>query len=294
MKPVAFDYLRPNSADEALAGLAEYGEDAVLLAGGMSLGPMLNMRLVRPSVLIDLNGVTGLDEIRASGNAIITGATARQAHILKNGMIADRVALLKMALRHVGHFQTRNRGTIGGSVAHADPSAEIPLVLVTLGGKIALTSGKNQQRLAAAEDFFQGVLMTDCRPGEMLVALHWPCLPPHTGYGFEEVAARQGDLAVAAVACAVNLDRGGEIEELRLGLGGVEDRPRRLDTRAVIGQPADEQAARAVADQAFAPVDPMEDPAIGADYRRALARSLAFKAVGKAFADAKGKGRTDG
>ncbi|MDP6344039.1 MAG: FAD binding domain-containing protein, partial [Alphaproteobacteria bacterium] len=143
-------------------------------------------------------------------------------------VIADRVALLKMALRHVGHFQTRNRGTIGGSVAHADPSAEIPLVLVTLGGKIALTSGKNQQRLAAAEDFFQGVLMTDCRPGEMLVALHWPCLPPHTGYGFEEVAARQGDLAVAAVACAVNLDRGGEIEELRLGLGGVEDRPRRL------------------------------------------------------------------
>ena len=228
----------------------------------------------------------GVDFITIDGGEGGTGASPL--------VFADRVALLKMALRHVGHFQTRNRGTIGGSVAHADPSAEIPLVLVTLGGKIALTSGKNQQRLVATEDFFQGVLMTDCRPGEMLVALHWPYLPPHTGFGFEEVAARQGDLAVAAVACTVNLDRGGEIEELRLGLGGVEDRPRRLDTRAVIGQPADEQAAQAVADQAFATVDPMEDPAIGADYRRALVRSLAFKAVGKAFADAKGKGRTDG
>jgi|TARA_B100000315_G_scaffold255334_1_gene298455 CO/xanthine dehydrogenase FAD-binding subunit len=294
LKPVAFDYLRPDTVDEVLSVLAENAADAVLLAGGMSLGPMLNMRLVRPSVLIDLNRIKDLDEIRVTDDGIITGATTRQADILKSRVIAEQVPLLTRAMRYVGHFQTRTRGTVGGSVAHADPSAEIPLVLVTLGGKIELASQKNQRRWVAASEFFCGVLTTDRRPDEMLVALHWPRLAPETGYAFEEVAQRPGDLAIAAVACAVKVGSNGKIAELRLGLGGVEDRPFRLDTSAVIGEPADEPTARALSDQAFETVNPIEDMTAGADYRLALVRTLAFEAVGKAFAEAAGKAKKDG
>jgi CO/xanthine dehydrogenase FAD-binding subunit len=293
VKPVVFDYVRPDTVDEALMVLAEHGSDAVLLAGGMSLGPMLNMRLVRPAVVVDLNRVDGLGEIGVEGNELAIGATVRQADAMRHVDIRERVPLLSAALRFVGHYQTRNRGTLGGSVAHADPSAEIPLALVTLGGQIELRSRK-AQRMVDACNFFHGVLTTDRRFDEMIVGLRWPMMPELTGYAFEEVSPRPGDFAIAAVACAATVDSTGRIEALRLGLGGIEDRPILVDASDAIGHAADDGVAGVVAEQAAASADPIEDMSADADYRKALVRTLAATAIVKAVAEAATKANGHG
>ncbi len=283
MKPVAFDYVRPDSVEETLAVLGEHGSEAVLLAGGMSLGPMLNMRLVRPGVVVDLNRVGGLGEVSADGNELVVGATVRQADAMRHDEIRQRVPLLSAALHHVGHYQTRNRGTLAGSVAHADPSAEIPLTLVALGGRIELRSAK-ARRLVEAGDFFQGVMTTDRRAEEMIVGLRWPVLSGAAGYAFEEISPRPGDYAIAAVACAAAIDGAGKIETLRLALGGVEDRAILVDTSDAIGQGVGNGVAEEIAQQAAAAVDPIEDMTASADYRKALVETLAAKAIDKALA----------
>lgn len=291
MKPVAFDYVRPDTVEEALSVLGEHGSDAVLLAGGMSLGPMLNMRLVRPAVVVDLNRVGGLGEVSADGNELAVGATVRQADAMRHDEICQRVPLLSAALRHVGHYQTRNRGTLAGSVAHADPSAEIPLTLVALGGRIELRSAK-AKRSVDAGDFFQGIMTTDRRAEEMIVGLRWPVMSGATGYAFEEVSPRPGDYAIAAVACTANVDSAGKIEALRLALGGIEDRAIMVDTSDAIGQSAGDGLATEIARQAAASVDPIEDMTACADYRKALVETLAAKAIDKALAGAVAKAAT--
>ncbi len=288
MKPVAFDYCRPDSVAEATALLHELGSDAVLLAGGMSLGPMLNMRLVRPSVVVDINAVEELDWISLS-NSVTIGATARQADVLADENLLGEVPLLAAILPHVGHFQTRNRGTFGGSIAHADPSAEIPLALVTLGGTVELTARRGARRLPAAE-FFQGVLTTARQADEMITALHFPRRQRRSGYAFSEVAQRRGDFAIAAVACAASLGEDNCLRELRLGLGGVEDRPILADTHSFIGRPADGALAAAIAAEISERLGPMEDIAASAAYRRALARSLSQNVLEQAFQQAQAEG----
>lgn len=173
MKPASFSYLRPDSANDACRALARYGEEARIIAGGQSLGAMLNMRLVTPSMLIDVNCLDALATIEDAGENIVTGALVRQADALADLRIRSRVPLLAMALPHVGHYQTRNRGTLGGSVAHADPSAEVPLVLATLGGEVELRASRRRRRLCAV-DFFRSALVTAREPDEMLTALRWP------------------------------------------------------------------------------------------------------------------------
>lgn len=289
MKPVAFDYVRPDTVEETLSVLDEHGTDAVLLAGGMSLGPMLNMRLVRPGVVVDLNRVAGLGEIKVDGNELVVGATVRQADAMRHRDIRQSVPLLSAALRLVGHYQTRNRGTLAGSVAHADPSAEIPLTLVALGGQIELRSAK-ARRLVDAGDFFQGVMTTDRRADEMIVGLRWPVMSGASGYAFEEVSPRPGDFAIAAVACTTNVDSAGKIEALRLALGGIEDRAILVDTSDAIGHAANGAVAKEIARQAAASVDPIEDMIAGADYRKALIETLAAKAVAEAATKANGHG----
>jgi 2-furoyl-CoA dehydrogenase FAD binding subunit len=163
MKPAPFSYLRPDHAREACRALADYGEEARIIAGGQSLGAMLNMRLVTPGVLIDVNRLDALATIEDEGATIVTGALVRQAGALANPVIRSRVPLLAWALPHVGHYQTRNRGTLGGSVAHADPSAEVPLVLATLGGEVELMSRRGKRRLRAV-DFFRSALVTARAP----------------------------------------------------------------------------------------------------------------------------------
>jgi CO/xanthine dehydrogenase FAD-binding subunit len=288
MKPVAFEYCRPDTLGEALDLLAERRERAVVLAGGMSLGPMLNLRMVRPERVIDISRLGGLDGIEVRGDRIVTGATVIQADAIESDLIRQQLPLLALALPWVGHFQTRNAGTLGGSVAHADPSAEIPLCAVVSDATVVLRSRRRERRVRARE-FFTGALTTVRQPDELLVALDWPRAPRDAGHAFEEVAQRHGDFAIASAACEIELDASDRIIALALGLGGVEDRPIIVDTGPYIGPPADAATAQAFARHICRPLKPMEDHAASADYRRALAQVLAERVVLRAAADARRK-----
>ena len=282
VKPVAFDYCRPDQLDEALSELAEGGADVSILAGGMSLGAMLNMRLVRPRVLMDVKRIRELGLVHSGPDGVRTGATLIQADALAHAELMNKVPLLALGLPHAGHFQTRSRGTLGGSVAHADPSAEVPLCLATLGGSVELRSKRGMRTVSAAE-FFQGILTTARRNDEMLTSLSWPLLLPKTGYAFDEIAQRHGDFAIAAVACAATLDDAGAIAQIRLGVGGVEDKPYLADTERCRGERADLETARALAASVAAAVDPMSDFKASAEYRRALAAALVERVTMTAF-----------
>lgn len=285
MKPVAFEYCRPDSIAEAVALLAEFGPDASVLAGGMSLGPMLNMRLVRPVALVDVKRVQGMDGVVAHGAEIRTGATIRQAAAMRDAHLIQSVPLLALALPHVGHFQTRNRGTLGGSVAHADPSSEIPLALATLGGAVELVSTRGTRRIAARE-FFVDVLTTARESDELLTALLWPARRARAGHAFDEICQRHGDFAIVAIAAEAVVDANGALAHLALGLGGVEARPMVADTAAFLGRTADAMLAREIAAAAADAADPMSDLKASADYRRALVRTSGAAVLAAAFANA--------
>ena len=288
MKPVAFEYCRPDTLGEALDVLAERREEAAVLAGGMTLGPMLNLRMVRPRTVIDISRLAGLGRIELRGDRIVTGATVIQADALDSEVIRRELPLLGLALPWVGHFQTRNAGTLGGSVAHADPSAEIPLCLVVADASVVLR-GKRRERRVAARTFFTGALSTARQPDEIVVAIEWSRTPADAGWAFEEIAQRHGDFAIAAAGCEVRLDGTGRIAGLSLGLGGVEDRPIAVDTAGFIGHAADAAAAKAIARHAAQSVDPMEDRGASADYRRALSLVLAERVVMRAAEAARQK-----
>ncbi len=218
MKPAPFDYLRAASADEALAALAEHGDEARIMAGGQSLMPMLNMRLLQPRIIVDVSAIAELRKIDARDGHLAVGASVTQSDLMASPGLATRSPLLAGALPWVGHFQTRNRGTVCGSVAHADPSAEIPLCLVALEGEVVLRSAR-RRRTVAAETFFVGPLTTLRSPDEMIEAVRFRLRKPGAGYAFREVAMRHGDFAITA--CAAVVDAGG----IRLAVGGVADRP---------------------------------------------------------------------
>ena len=213
MKPVAFRYERPETIDEAVALLAEHGDDAKVLAGGQSLVPALNMRLLRPTVVIDINHVFELDNVASKDGAVGVGAMVRQAdrRLLDHPLLAD-------AVPHIGHFVTRNRGTVCGSIAHADPAAELPVCLTVLGGSIRAMSARGEREIAAA-DFFLSHFTTSLEPDELVVEVVWP--QPRAGYGhaFEEFAQRRGDFGLAMAGAAVGDGK------LRVALGSVVERP---------------------------------------------------------------------
>ncbi|MGF7209967.1 2-furoyl-CoA dehydrogenase FAD binding subunit [Skermanella aerolata] len=218
MKPAPFDYLRAASAEEALATLAEHGDEARILAGGQSLMPMLNMRLFQPRIIVDVSAIAELRKIDARDGHLAVGASVTQSGLMASPGLATRSPLLAGALPWVGHFQTRNRGTVCGSVAHADPSAEIPLCLVALEGEVVLRSAR-RRRTVAAETFFVGPLTTVRNPDEMIEAVRFRLRKPGAGYAFREVAMRHGDFAITA--CVAVVDASG----IRLAVGGVADRP---------------------------------------------------------------------
>jgi 2-furoyl-CoA dehydrogenase FAD binding subunit len=284
MKPAPFDYHRPETVSEAVALLAKLGEDAAVLSGGMTLGPMLNLRMVRPRAVIDVSRIAALKTILLKGNLVVTGAGVIQADALASDLIAKELPLLAMALPWVGHFQTRNRGTLGGSVAHADPSAEIPLSLVVCSGTVVLQSRRRERRIAARE-FFQGALTTQRQSDEIITALEWPRTPPDACCAFAEIAQRHGDFAIAAAACCLRLSSNGDIADLSVGLGGVESRPIAIDTARFIGQPGADAAA-AVANYAASIVTPMADHSASADYRSALTKVLIERTFADAFGEA--------
>ena len=195
MKPASFDFLCPDTLEEALAALAEGGGEARIIAGGQSLVPMLNMRLARPGLLVDIMRLPALRRIDTSGDEITVGAGVRQAELEAWANLSRDLPLLAAAFPWLGHVQTRARGTVCGSVAHADPSAELPLSLVTLGGAVSLRSRK-QKRTVKAEDFFIGMMATDLAEGEMIEAVHFPKARPGSGYAFREIGRRHGDFAI--------------------------------------------------------------------------------------------------
>jgi 2-furoyl-CoA dehydrogenase FAD binding subunit len=221
MKPRRFDYVRPDTVAEALALLAQYGEDAKVIAGGQSLMAMLNLRLLEPALLIDIARLAELDFIKVTGDKVEVGAAVTQNRLKDWPELAAKLPLLARALPFVGHFQTRNRGTVCGSIAHADPSSEIPLSLATLGGEVVLRSRRGTRTLAAA-DFQRGMLQTAREPDELITAVRFPV---HAGarVAFREIARRHGDFAMIAVAAWVQGGaRGGTV---KVGIGGVADRP---------------------------------------------------------------------
>src|SRR5580704_8927457 len=219
MKPRPFDYVRPDTVAEVLALLVEHGDDARILAGGQSLVPMLNLRLIEPAVLIDISRIAELDVIGEVDGKIEIGAAVTQNRLMAWPQLSARVPLVAAALPFVGHFQTRNKGTVCGSIAHADPSSELPLALAVLGGEVVLRSKKRGMRTLAAGDFQQDMLTTARADDELIAAVRFPVIKGK-GAGFREVARRHGDFAIVAVAAVV--EEGGAV---RLGVGGMASKP---------------------------------------------------------------------
>ena len=218
MKPRPFDYAQPDTAEEAIALLAEYGDEARVLAGGQSLLPMLNLRLIDPQLLIDISRIKELDVIRDLGDKIEIGAAVTQNKLMAWPQLRQKLPLVAAALPYVGHFQTRNRGTVCGSIAHADPSSELPLALAVSGGEVVLSSARGTRILPASE-FQQDMLTTAREADELVAAVRFP-VAAGQGVGFHEVARRHGDFAIIAVAAAVENDKA-----IRVGVGGTAGRP---------------------------------------------------------------------
>ncbi len=270
MKPAAFDYVRAENIEEALEALHKEGADARILAGGQTLIPMLNMRMARPSVIIDIMQISDLDRIELVDGGIRVGATVRQHALEQAHELSLRQPLLAAALPWIGHAQTRSRGTICGSVAHADPSAELPLVLVALGGEIELRSRRRSRRLFA-DAFFTGIMSTACEPDEMIEAVRFPVAYAGTGYAFHEVGRRHGDFAI--VACAAIVDR----QSARLAIGGVADRP-----IATVLPPLDDPALDEALAAFASDIEAYDDIHATAEYRRKLVRRLGLQTIEEA------------
>ena len=285
MKPAPFKYYAPTTVQEALAHLAEHGYDAKPLAGGQSLIPTMNFRLSQPGVLIDLNNVSELFYVQPDGDGLRMGAMTRQSEVERNPLIAERAPLLHDTMPHIAHQQVRNRGTIGGSLAHADPASELAAVSVALNGRFRLCS-QSGERWLAADEFFLGPFFTALDVGELLVEIALPPMPPRSGWSFQEVCRRHNDFALVGVAAVVTLDDGGRCEQIKLMLFSVGDGPveARQAAEAIQGQAPTAEAIQAAADAAANDdIDPSGDIHASVDYRRHLAQVLSRRAMTQAF-----------
>jgi CO/xanthine dehydrogenase FAD-binding subunit len=277
MKAAAFSYQRAESVEHALALLAEHGSEAKLIAGGQSLVPMMAMRLARPAVLVDINRLPALKHTRIETDQVVMGAALRQRDVEHSAELQAALPLLRDALHWVGHVQTRNRGTVGGSLVHADPSAELPLAATMLDATFRLTSKAAGLRAVAAADFFLSPMATAVGDTECLTEIVWP---RWQGAGmataFEEVAMRHGDFAMAAAACQLQIDGSGVCTRAAIGLGGMDGVPRSFPTLTpqLLGQRINERLAHDVARAAVALTHPSSDLHANADYRRELGATL--------------------
>jgi CO/xanthine dehydrogenase FAD-binding subunit len=281
VKTAPFEYTRAASIAEACELLSQHGDGAKLIAGGQSLIPMMAMRLARPKRLVDINEIAPLKFIDIGKDAARTGACTRQRVLERDEALSARVPLLAQALAWVGHVQTRNRGTAGGSLAHADPSAELPLVAQVLGARMVLRSHSGSRMLEAAQ-FFAGTMATAMRPDECLEEIRWPIWPERrTGSAFTEISIRHGDFAIVAAAAQVALDADGCCARAALGLGGAAGTPLAFPKIAVrlVGTKLDDDAIRDAAQAAAAACDPGSDLHASAEYRRHLAGVLAGRAL---------------
>jgi carbon-monoxide dehydrogenase medium subunit/2-furoyl-CoA dehydrogenase FAD binding subunit len=285
MKAASFDYVRADSIEQACALLAQHGSDAKLIAGGQSLVPMMAMRLARPAVLIDVNHVEALRTWSIAGDVLRLGACVGQNVIEREAAIAAAVPLLRQAIRWVGHNQTRNRGTVGGSIAHADPSAELPLVACALDARLLVRSHRGERSIAASL-FFTGPMSTALEPDELLVEIEFPVWrESRVGAAFDELAIRHGDFAIVAAAAQVALDDQGRCVRAALGIGGADAAVRAYPDLAarLVGQTLSEPVVRDVAAEVSRRVQPSSDLHASAAYRRHLAEVLTGRVLRAAF-----------
>ena len=289
MKPAAFDYIAPNSLEAAVEAIAAANGDGKVLAGGQSLMPLLNFRMTRPTVVVDLMHIPGMSFIELRGNAVAIGAMTRHADLEFSDLVASKLPVMAAAMRHVAHLAIRNKGTIGGSLSHADPAAELPMLAVFYGATIKV-QGSNGRREIAAEDFFVSALTNCLDPDEIVFEIDFPVLASHAGWAFEEVARRFGDFALACIAVSFEvLDD--KIADARVAVMGVADTPRRLREaeQALKGARRAPEAAARFAEVVRSCLSPPSDIHVSAEYRKNLIGALAERAFTTAWTRAAGE-----
>lgn len=290
MKPPRFAYHDPGTVSEAVALKAEFGDEAAVLSGGQSLVPLLNMRLASPRALIDVNGIAELQGLRRENGTLVAGAVTRQYLLESDEAVASSLPLLAESAAWIGHEAIRHRGTVGGSLAHADPSAELPIVALALGAELHAASQSGTRTIAAA-DFFTGFMATALRPDEILVEARFPVLEAGTGWGFVEVARRHGDFALAAAAALVRLDDEGAVASASIALGGISDRPVRATAveQVLIGIAPVREAIASAATLAKQLVTTSDDIHATRSYRQAIAVVVVERALKAAVERAGGQ-----
>jgi len=283
MKPAPFDYIAATSVDMAAAALADGGDDAKIIAGGQSLVPLLNFRLLRPSILIDINRIESLAFISETATGIRVGALTRHYQLETSPVIARHLPVLSCAMTHVAHLAIRNRGTIGGSLAHGDPAAELPMMALLLDAELHIGS-VSAARITAARDFFLDALTVDLNAGEIVTEIALPKLPPQTGWGFAEVSRRRGDFALAAAAATLAV-AAGAIVEARIALSGIGRTAVRAATAEslLVGHSLEPPLVSHAIKAVRAAIEPDTDLHASADYRRHLAGVLTGRALAAAW-----------
>lgn len=281
MKAAPFEYLRAQSLEHALECLNQHGMDAKAIAGGQSLVPMMAMRLARPTVLLDINHLPELRQVSIENDHVRMGAITRQRNVEHSSDLHQALPLVRDALRWVGHIQTRNRGTVGGSLVHADPSAELPLVATVLNATLQLKSQTSDVRRISAQDFFLGPMFTATGETECLVEIEWPVWQGEVTTAFEEIAMRHGDFAMASAACQMALSAEGVCQRAAFGVGGVDGTPRAFPKLAeqLIGHRIEPGIAREIAQEALQQTEPGTDLHANADYRRHLGVVMLTRAL---------------
>lgn len=284
MKPAPFEYVAPDTLEATLELLAQHGDDAKLLAGGQSLIPTMNFRLSQPAKIIDLNRIPGLQYIRQENGSLRIGAVTRQRTVERDSRVAQISPLLAEVMPHIAHPQIRNRGTVGGSIAHADPAAELPAVAVALNARFRVMS-VNGERWVPADAFFQGIFAVDLQPEELLVEIVFPAWRARTGWSFREVARRHGDFALAGVAATVTLDAQDRCSAARLVYLSVGERP--IDAAGaaslLVGGKLTAETVSAAADRAAeTEIDPSGNIHASVGYQRHLVRVLTAQALWEA------------
>ncbi|MGE3992315.1 FAD binding domain-containing protein [Pseudorhodoplanes sp.] len=280
MKTAAFDYFRPSMLEEAMEMLARAGESAKVLAGGQTLVPIMAFRLAQPAVLIDLNRIEGLNYIRDDGEALSIGAMTRHRDVERSTLVSRHCPLLAQAIRQVAHPVIRNRGTAGGSLCHADPAAEWPTIAIALRAEIVVRSVRGT-RIVAARDFFTSLLTTALMEDEILVEVRLPKMHANTRASFLEVSRRHGDFALVSVAAQISTSESGEVEEIRLALGGVGDVPIDASEAAepIVGQKPSEKQFEKIGAAVARGLTPPSDIHASPEYRREVAEGLTVRAL---------------
>jgi CO/xanthine dehydrogenase FAD-binding subunit len=280
MKPAPFTYTTPSSVDEAVALLVEHGETAKLLAGGQSLVPLMNFRLARPAHVIDLNRIAGLDYMRARDDVLAVGAMTRQRSLERSDVVRQQYPLLAEAVTVIGHPATRNRGTVGGSIVHADPAAELPALLLVYGGSVVVQSPSGTRQVPA-DELFLTYLTTTLEPTDIVTEVQFPRWPTGTGWCFLEESRRHGDFAVVGVAALLTCDADGRCTRVSVVVFGVGGTPHLVSeaTDLLVGQRPDDDRIAAVAQAAAAGVEPEDDLHASAAFRRHLSAVLTRRAL---------------